>query len=121
MRGAVGFALDRRQIGHAGQGLRRKPLSDLAQSQADPGDLPFPPPCGELSVIEADQPRLDGAGVAVGVEVDTRVAIAEQGPVPEPVCAAVNDLEAELFEEAEGLLYLRRPPVRRRHLGPAHG
>jgi len=50
--------------------------------------------------------------------VDTGVAIAEQGPVPEPVGTAVDDLEAELPEEAKGLLYLRRPPVRRWHPGP---
>lgn len=37
-------------------------------------------------VIEADQPRVDGAGAAVGVEVDTGLVTAEQCPVSGPVC-----------------------------------
>jgi hypothetical protein len=118
MGGAVGFARYGRQAGLADQGFGRKNLRDLAQSQPDPRNPPFPPSRRELIVIEADQHHFEGAGVAVAVEVDTGVAIAEQGPVSEPVCAAINDPEAELFEEAERLPYLRRPPVRLWHLKP---
>jgi len=111
MGGAIGFPFDRRQAGFAGQGSRREDLGYLAQSQRDAGGLPFPPPFWELIAFEADQHHAEGAGVTVAVEVNTSAAIAEQRPVPEPVCSAINNPEAQVFEETERLLYLRRPPV----------
>jgi hypothetical protein len=116
MGGAVGFSFDRRQAELAGQGLRRKNLGYLAQSQRDAGGPPFPPPFWELIAFKADQHHVEGAGVAVAVEVNTGVPIAEQRPDPQPVCSAINNPEAQFFEETERLLYLRRPPVR--HLRP---
>jgi hypothetical protein len=120
MGGAVSFACDWWQARPAAQGLGRKHLGDPGQSQADSGNPPFPPPVWDTIVIQMDQRHGDEPAVAVGVYVDTGVAIAEERPVAEPICAAIYDSETKFFEEAERLLYLPSPPVcpwylKRRH------
>jgi hypothetical protein len=80
----------------------------------------LPPLHGDTIIIEADQRHGDEPPVAIAIEVDTGAAIAEDRLVTEPICAAVSDPEAKLFEETERLLYLPGPPVRPWHLELRH-
>jgi hypothetical protein len=48
--------------------------------------------------------------------MDTGVAVAKEGPITKPVCAAVNDPKAQFFDEAEGFRYLRGPHIGRWNL-----
>src|SRR5579875_2991980 len=116
----VDFAFDRWQAGRATQGLWREHRGNLAQPEADSGNLPVPPSLRHLVVFEADQCHAERTAVAVAVEVDAGVTVAEHGPVPEPVRAAVNNVEAEVFEEAERILYLTVPPICFRDSKPRH-
>lgn len=116
----VGFAFDRWQAGLATQGLWREHHGNLAQPEADSGNLPVPPSLRHLVVFEADQCHAERTAVAVAVEVDAGVTVAEHGPVPEPVRPAVSNLEAEFFEEAERILYLTVPPICFRDSKPRH-